>query len=70
MRTCENCWCFDNCDRLKSFCKVMVFRVRRIDISLVDNLAESCRGFIDAEAMKQAAEEQRPVQPVLFVVKG
>lgn len=68
MRTCEKCWCFDNCDRLKSFCKVMVFRVRRIDISLVDNLAESCQGYLDIGTMQQGQEP--PAQPALFVVKG
>jgi len=68
MKTCEDCYCFSNCEILKSFCREMVFRVRRIDISLIDNLAENCTLHVDAEAVKQIQEPV--VQPMLFVVKG
>jgi len=50
----------------------MVFKVRRIDISLVDSLAGGCRMFADAEVVKQvqAAEVLPAAQPMLFVVRG
>jgi len=72
MRTCENCFCFRNCDVLAAFCREMVFKVRRIDISLVDSLAGGCRMFADAEVVKQvqAAEVLPAAQPMLFVVRG
>jgi hypothetical protein len=67
VRTCENCHCFDNCRKLEQFCRQMVFRLRRIDITLVDNLAENCPYFIlSAERTALRADNQ----PLLFVVNS
>jgi hypothetical protein len=68
MRSCESCHCFENCEKLKSFCREMVFRVRRIDITLIDNLAESCNYYVCAEAVRNIPEPV--VEPWLFVAKG
>jgi hypothetical protein len=46
----------------------MVFRLRRIDITLIENLAQSCEFFLLSEAKKKAAETT--VQPMLFVANS
>ena len=66
-RTCENCHCFENCLLLNQFCRQMVFRMRRIDISLIDNLAENCPHFI-LSAKRTALRAEN--QPLLFVVNS
>lgn len=66
-RTCEVCHCFDNCMKLSQFCRQMVFRIRRIDITLIDHLAENCPHFLQsAERTALKAAEQ----PLLFIVNS
>jgi hypothetical protein len=68
VRTCEKCHCFENCIKLNSFCREMVFRLRRIDITLVDNLAECCEHHISADDVKKAQEKE--LYPMLFVINS
>ena len=66
-RTCENCHCFENCTLLNSFCRQMVFRMRRIDITFIDNLAENCKHFM---LSIEPSQDEIETQPFLFLVKS
>jgi hypothetical protein len=46
----------------------MVFRLRRIDITLINNLAESCPYYIEQQH-KMTEAVPLPQQPLLFAVK-
>lgn len=69
LRTCQTCRCFEVCLKLQQFCKQMVFTVRRLDVTLIDNLAESCLAFtpVPAENLQLKLSDDAPL---LYAVQG
>lgn len=67
MRSCVDCYCQDTCYKLAQFCKEMVFRMGRVDMSLIENMATHCPKYLDLAAQ---GEEEPAAQPALYLIKG